>query len=86
MKKIKIALIGLTIFALGSCTVSHTAIVTNNPVGSKIGIAKAKTTDKDADFSFKAAMKNGGITKVGIAEAKVKVFIFPTATMVVTGE
>lgn len=69
-----------------SCTVSHTAIVTNNPVGTKKGVAKAKATDKDADFSFSAAMKNGKITKVGIAEVKVKVFFFPRAIMTVTGE
>ena len=86
MKKTKLILIASIGLFMGACTVSHTAVVTNNAVGSKTGKATAKPFQKDADYSFNAAMKNGNITNVGIAEAKLKVFIFPTATMVVTGE
>lgn len=86
MKTIKIALIGLGALMLGSCTVSHTAIVTNNPVGTKVGMVKAKSTQTNADYSFNAAMKNGGITKVGIAETKVTMFFIAKGTTVVTGE
>ena len=74
-------LIGLAGLTLGSsCTVYHTAMVTNNPVGSKIGVAKGHTGNIDADFTLKSAMKNGKITKVGIAETKVKMMIFVKGT------
>ena len=87
MKTIKVALLGLGILSLGSCTTYHTAIVTNNPVGNKIGVAKAKVGDVDANFTYKSAMKNGKITKAGIAETKVKgFFIFYTGITIVTGE
>lgn len=87
MKTIKIALLGLGVLGLNSCTVYHTAVVTNNAVGSKIGVAKAKTGQADADFTYQSAMKNGKITKVGIAETKVTgFFIFYTGTTTVTGE
>lgn len=86
MKMKKIFMVGAIGILLASCTVSHTAVVTNNSVGSKVGKAKAKATDKKADFSFSAAMKNGNISKIGIAEMKVKVFFFPRYTMTVTGE
>lgn len=87
MKKLKL-LSGFA-FALAlttSCVTSHTAVVTNNPVGSKTGEATAKVFDKDADFSYSAAMKKGGISKVGIAEVKATVFIFPKYTLTITGE
>jgi len=48
-----------------SCIMSHTAVVTNNPVGSKTGVAKG------LDSSYKKAMKKGKISKVGIAETRV---------------
>ena len=87
MKKIKTMLFtGICGMMLASCTISHTAVVTNNPVGSKIGVAKAGVFTKDADVSYNAAMKNGKISKVGIAEMKVKVFIFPSYKLTVTGE
>ena len=87
MKTLKIALLGLASLTLGSCTVYHTAVVTNNPVGTKTGKAKAKVGQVDADFTYKSAMKNGKITKVGIAETKVTgFFIFYTGTTKATGE
>ena len=86
MNKLKAAFVGLAALGLGSCTVSHTAIVTNNPVGSKVGMVQAKTTNTKADYSYQAAMKNGKITKVGIAETKVTMFFIPKATTIVTGD
>jgi hypothetical protein len=86
MKKSILMFVGAASLLLGSCTVSHTAVITNNPVGSKVGIAKAGAFQKDADFSFKAAMDQGKISKIGIAEIKMKVFIFPKYTTTVTGE
>lgn len=76
---------GLALF-LGSCTVMHTAVVTNNPVGSKTGVATMKPFQKDGDVSYATAMKNGKISKIGIAELKMKVFILPTTKLTVTGE
>ncbi len=87
MKKTRlVALFSLSLMFFGSCTISHTAVVTNNAVGSKVGVAKAGAFMKDADASYSAAMKNGKISKVGIAEMKVKVFLFPKYTLTVTGE
>lgn len=87
MTKIKSAvMVAGAALTLASCTVSHTAVVTNNPVGSKVGIAKAGVFMKNADASYSAAMEKGKISKVGIAEMKMKVFIFPKWTLTVTGE
>lgn len=61
-----------------SCIVSHTAVVTNNPVGSKTGVAEG------LDSSYKTAKKNGEITKVGIAETRVA--LIGGARTTVTGE
>ena len=77
---------GVLSLFITSCTVSHTAVVTNNSVGTKVGTAKAGAFSKDADVSYSAAMKNGKISKVGVAEMKVTVFIFPKYTLTVTGE
>ena len=52
MKMKKMFIAGAMGVLFASCTVSHTAIVTNNSVGSKTGKAVAKATDKDADFSL----------------------------------
>ncbi len=86
MRKTRVLIGMATALFLGSCTVSHTAVVTNNPVGTRVGVAKAGAFQKDADFSYKAAMDKGKISKVGIAEMKVKVFIFPKVTLTVTGD
>jgi len=86
MKTKKIFIAGAISLLFASCTISHTAIVTNNPVGTKVGTVKAKATDSKADYSYSAAMKKGKISKVGIAEVKIKLFIFPRAIMTVTGE
>ena len=87
MTKIKsVAMVAGVALMLGSCTVSHTAVVTNNAVGSKVGVAKAGAFTKDADVSYSGAMEKGKISKVGIAEYKMKVFIFPKYTLTVTGE
>ncbi len=87
MKKIKtiaasICMVGL----LGSCVVSHTAVVTNNPVGSKKGEIKGHQFKKNFDLSYESAMKKGKISEVGIAEMRVKLFIIPLYKLTVTGE
>lgn len=85
MKKI----IGAASIALlmGSCTIAHEITVTNNPVGTKKGVAKGTNFSKDLDLSAEAACKNGGITKIGTMEFKVKQIIILTKfQLVVTGE
>ena len=72
--------------SFSSCVLTHTALVTNNSVGYKVGVATAKPFQKDSDISFKKAKENGDISKVGIAEFKVTQFIFPIFKTTVTGE
>ena len=87
IKKLRSAAIVLSAAAgLASCTVIHTAVVTNNPVGSKKGEVKT-SIGKSQGVSFHEAMKNGRITKIGIAEFKAKVIIIiPTQRLTITGE
>lgn len=88
MKKIRPLALGLMLSAfLGSCTLSHTVIVTNNPVGSKTGSMKSGTADADAGVTYSQTMKNGRISKAGVAEYKLKNYVFIMKEyMVVTGE
>lgn len=87
MKQIKMMAFAMAIATFAtSCTVAHTAIVTNNSVGTKVGVAKAGVFSKDFDISFKKAMENGKITKIGVAEQKTTVFIFPKYKTIVSGE
>lgn len=72
---------------LTSCTLSHTVIVTNNPVGTKTGTMKSGTADADSGVTYSQTMKNGRISKAGIAEYKMKNYVFLIKEyMVVTGE
>lgn len=72
---------------LGSCTLTHSVVVTNNPVGSKRGEISSATADADAGVSYAGAVSDGKITKVGIAEYKMKYYVFIVKEyMVVTGE
>lgn len=87
MKNSKLILsVGVIAMFATSCTLSHTTIVTNNSVGSKVGIAKGHSFSKNLDVSFAKAKENGNITKVGIAEFKTKQFIIPFFRTTVTGE
>lgn len=87
MKQTKLILCALAMsVAFGSCTVMHTAVVTNNSVGSKTGTISAHPFKKDVDLSYESAMKKGNITKVGVAEMKIKAFIIPFYNFKVTGE
>lgn len=86
MKKLKLVALGLGLSALASsCTIAHTMQITDNNVGSKVGVAKSKI-GKDIDVSISAAAKNGGITKIATIDVKTKVFFIPIITTTVTGE
>ena len=75
------------LMALASCTVSHQYYTTGGNVGTKVGVASAKSGDLKADFTLQAAAKNGGITKIATVDVIVKsYFIFMKGTTTVTGE
>lgn len=76
----------LCVAGMSSCTIMHTAVVTNNPVGTKKYTMKKGAFSKDAGVSYNEAMKKGKISKLGVAEYKVKMFFFPTQYLTVTGE
>ncbi|MDA7803120.1 TRL-like family protein [Crocinitomix sp.] len=85
MKKI-FGIIAITAL-LGSCTIAHQFTVTNNPVGTKKGVASGTSFSKDLDISSEAACKNGGISKIGTMEFKATSFVFITRyKTVITGE
>ena len=85
MKKLFFAVVVGAIMT--SCTIAHTITVTNNAVGSKTGVAKGSSFNKDLDISIEKACKNGGITTVGTVEFKAKqILIFTTFSTTVTGE
>lgn len=87
MKKMKIAFVaGLCVIGMSSCTVMHTAVVTNNPVGSKKYTMKPKPFGKDQGVSYNQAMKKGKITTLGVAEYKLKAFFVFFPELTITGE
>lgn len=87
MKKIKIAVAFIAASALFSSCQYQMLQVTNNPVGTKTGVATARPFQKDANFTYKKAAENGDIAKIGSATFIYKNFlIFYTITTKVTGE
>jgi len=86
MKSLKKSLfvIGVTA-ALASCTVAHTVVLTNNPVGSKSKTFVVKQSN-DFDISYKTLMKKAKITKLSVAETKVKMFFVPKYHITLLGE
>jgi len=93
MKKIKIIFSILSVLILiTSCSITLPVSATSNPVGSKVGTAKASgffgIIYMDADASIKQAAKNGGITKISTVDMKTTNFlgIFTGHECIVTGE
>ena len=71
MKKTKLFILAGAISAsvfLSSCSLTMPVNATSNPVGKKVGIAKATgylgILFFNADASIQSAAKNGGITKI----------------------
>ncbi len=86
-----LALIGATV--LSSCSVTVPVTATSNPVGSKVGIAKATQTLgfflDGGDLSIQTAAKNGGIKKISTVDFKrTLVFLYAVQNFetIVTGE
>jgi len=88
-----------TIFALlavalmmSSCALTLPVTATSNPVGAKVGTAKATgylgLLFFDADASIRTADKNGGITKISTVDIKNTSLlnIIVTYETIVTGE
>ncbi len=88
MKKMKALFVaGVCALGMSSCTIMHTAVVTNNPVGSKKYTMKPKIFGKDQGVSYHEAMRKGKIEKLGVAEYKATaVFIFLRQELTITGE
>ena len=82
----KILMITSCVALFSSCTLSHTITCTNNPVGTKTGVAKTKIFG-DQDISYATACKNGKISKVGTTENKMTNYLlFLQTKITVTGE
>lgn len=81
----------LAVLFMTACSITSPLTATSNPVGKKIGTAKAKIIFGmvfGGDYSVMTAAKNGGITK--IATVDVKTFnalgIFISKKVIVSGE
>jgi hypothetical protein len=75
MKKVKSILVLLAVVSMmTSCSLTLPVAATSNPVGSKVGTAKATgflgVLYFGADASIKSAAKNGGITKISTVDIK----------------
>jgi len=99
MKTLKYLTFIAMILSLSSCyslmtpAVSNApqAMVTKNPIGSKVGKAERKIflffAFGDTDLSIMKAAKKGKITKIATVESKIEKKIFSTTyTTIVTGE
>lgn len=73
-----------------SCSVVQPVAVTDNPVGKKKGVAKAKAfmgICPSCDVSLVKAAKNGKIDKIATVDFKMKWgILFVTYETIVTGE
>lgn len=77
---------------LASCSLTMPVNATSNPVGQKVGTAKATgflgVLFFDQDASIQAAAKNGGITKISTVDVKAGniLGLVVTYETIVTGE
>lgn len=93
MKKVKtfFALL-VVVVMMYSCALTLPVNATSNPVGNKVGTAKATgylgVIFLDADASIRTAAKNGGITKISTVDIKqTSLFnLIVTYETIVTGE
>lgn len=75
MKHFKTMMIMLAMVAfMSSCSLTLPVTATSNPVGQKVGTAKATgylgILFFDADASIQSAAKNGGITEISTVDIK----------------
>lgn len=93
IKKFKMFAILLSVVALmSSCALTLPVNATSNPVGSKVGMAKAtgylQVLFFNQDASIRTAAKNGGITKISTVDIKQTSILGLVVTFetIVTGE
>jgi hypothetical protein len=93
MKKVKTIFALLAVVAMmSSCALTLPVNATSNPVGNKVGTAKATgylgILFFDADASIRTAAKNGGITKISTVDIKQGniLNLIVTYETIVTGE
>lgn len=92
MKKLKTIFALLAVVAMmSSCALTLPVNATSNPVGNKVGTAKATGylgLFFDADASIRTAAKNGGITKISTVDIKQTSLLnlIVTYETIVTGE
>ncbi len=85
-------IIGASLLAtLASCSVSMPGMATQNPVGTKEGVAERTIwlgiSFGHTDLGLATAAKNGGITKIATVDYEVVGGLFSTTyRVVVTGE
>lgn len=65
----------VVLITVSSCSVTYHS-VTNNPIGSKVGVANGTNFNPDLDFTYIAAAKKGDIDKIGTTEFKVTSYFF----------
>jgi hypothetical protein len=77
---------------LTSCSITYPVMVTDNPIGTKVGKASGNCYFRaiciDTDYSLQSAAKNGGIKKIATVDIKVTnvLGIIWTFETTVTGE
>lgn len=93
MRKLKTIFTLLAIVAMmSSCSLTLPVTATSNPVGEKVGTAKATgflgVLFFDADASIRTAAKNGGITEISTVDIKQEnvLNIIVTYETIVTGK
>jgi hypothetical protein len=93
LKKIKAIFTLLAVVAIvASCSITVPVTATSNPVGRKVGTAKATGylgyIFLNADASIKKAAQNGGITKISTVDIKQTnlLGIIVTYETIVTGD
>lgn len=91
MKKLALSLVAAAVLALSSCSIVVPVTATSNPVGNKVGTAKATIYLSmlyfGQDASIQTAAKNGGIKEISTVDLKFTstLFIIETLETIVTG-
>jgi hypothetical protein len=92
MKKALLTLGAIAMLSLSSCSLTLPVAATSNPVGAKVGTAKAtgffSVLFFNQDASIQKAAKNGGITKISTVDIKMGniLGLIVTYETIVTGE
>lgn len=91
MKKLALSLFAAALLALSSCSIVIPFTATSNPVGAKVGTAKATIIIGlffDQDASIQTAAKNGGIKKISTVDVKYTnmLYILQGVETIVTGD